>query len=1172
MSKEFTVRDEVRLRLSQRLEHARSLDDVRDLFAEVLAVRDVVGHGHSVNLANSLCEAAASATRSAPEQVAEIVEFDVLPFVVLEEDDSESSPRLSIDQQYLRENIRNWVYQFPHSVMFEVRNDVLRALEERIRTCPLKPYFWCVASLGYRTQSLNTLLWEIAKSDGAHAETAASVLISTGLSIDEHSAILDLAETQIEQNGGTHLARVTIQELVGPDRPEIAIKFLKSSFAGENEEKEKGLGRSLAVSVATRAVDRCSDHDPIHDLAWSLLREHPKEVSQSHEYSFRCNSASVIEDHFCWLAEVDGDDQANSHHWTYIYLMRLAELVKPAHLVGWRNIENEVVLKQLSSIVASSSGHRGQWATTTSKLKPDALETLLEIGFLPTSEFIEKSVVDESSGFVASDIARLLACTSVGQLPSPLLDLVRSGHQSDDEDNQHFFRHTGLIALVQSSRSRTAFDAISQFGFVYQDDVLLATVDAIAETAIARIEQGDSDIPETLLELVSKGDAEHQREAAASVFCRLVLTGYVRGKLFDRLIDLVDDESLKPFTRGEALEAIARTQFSSAEQWRDRIWSYTRSPDEPLHWRAMEVFIRRDWLDADKEIWLLDRLGLSSSSEIVKLSQPESIVGWQAYLLGLMYALNVRKYSHAMASAFERAKPDVFYQLIRPVSRAGKLNANNVVDSFARRVLFLNTEYSTDTGLFLVLAKLSPYSLLEIVESNQWQRWMVEGKAALCDATYVALSAIKEDKVKEYLISFMQDSAFQVRRSAYRVLSQLDHEQLFSICQLWTDTDNVELERRAAELVEWLPRDHYPDGFVGKLGFQSHREPAVRDAFQDVLIRRRQRAWADQYLEELFVLCRNQNPDTAECFRLVRALGKFGDDDTIRRIKQFVSREPCPIWIRTLLKRATKQIEKQWKKTTEKWSEPWSHEAGDIEEVDGKFVLSDGSEISAKILLWRQHRFDQSEKYAWGGLAVDLSGRLGFWHDDREVTLAIHGRENSRVLVGNVRSKSRIGTEIRFNGQSEYPGRDRVTDHPKLMFNQVLGVLQEAELALSKQEAAQIAERLQPAIEGSDLATRLVSPDDRVSSNLRTPIVVLIVRVVADVLRDRDPYCLSIWTLADRLLATDSQRLRFSPSDLTEFSNLVFDKNESAEDELVVWIRDRLAPASHPADVPQPKE
>ena len=624
---------------------------------------------------------------------------------------------------------------------------------------------------------------------------------------------------------------------------------------------------------------------------------------------------------------------------------------------------------------------------------------------------------------------------------------------------------------------------------------------------------------------------------------------------------------MKAFERGEALAAIAQTGFHLAADWKEQIWAFansgdvSQSSDKTMMWRAIEVFIRRDWMDDQKYEWLYDRLGLSTVTGFVKLEKPESLEGWQAYLMGLLYERNVRDFSHAVSTAFAHSKADVFYQLIRPVARLGNENAKNVVDQFARRIRSLNTSYSTDTGLFSVLAKLSPYALLELAESGTWGNWMVEGRAALCEAVSIALTRDPQIDRKAFLIPFMQDSSFQVRRSAYRALAELDHDELFYVCRLWTGTERMELERRAAEIVEWLPAKKYPDEFVRDLWFQGHREPAVREAFRHVLIRRRQRGWTDEYLDDLFSLCRSGESDSAECFRLTGALEKLGDDRTITRIKEFVGEGGLPAWTRTLLKQTTKRIEKQWKQTTSKWPEPWSHEAGEIEEVDGTFILGDGTVITAKVSLWRKHRYDQSEKYSWGGLAVDLSGRFGFLNDDPDVQLRVPGRVDSRVLIGSVRSKSHMGTEFRFNGQSAYPEQERCADSDKSFFDQVVNVLNEAELGLSDWQAESVAEKLQPFLEATDLDQMMSPLEEPEATDLRLQEIVLVIRTVANVLRESDQEGVSIWRLTNQLASEDFQELSLTPTELREFSTLIFNPDSSADDETLLWLKRRLVPS-----------
>ncbi|WP_404307992.1 hypothetical protein [Neorhodopirellula lusitana] len=1157
--------EESREQLSRQLDLAVTLVDIRELFSIAFDSRAEVGFGYAVNVANTLCVAAASATQATPGVVAAIIESDLLPFIELENDDDDESPRFLIDQERLRENLRKWVYQYSHPEMQALRTDVLGVLQERIRTNPLKPHFWCVTRLGFRDSSMSELLWEIARSAGENCESAATALLATGLGEEELCEIFEMAEAQIDTNGGTHLAQIVVQDLVGPKRIEIAERLLRKALVGGSD--EIGMGTGLAVAVATKAVDRCGDHDLVHDRIWSVLSQYQKIVNSSHEYGFRCNTSAVIDDHFAWLAEVPNEEDRKSNHWTYIYLSRLAEFVKPAHLEGWRKVDSTIVRQQLESIVTSNSGHRGQWATTTSKLKPDAFETLLAIEFKPTINFIEDAVVNESSAFVANDIAKRVACTEVSELPSSLLELVRSGVNSDEQDNEHFFRHTGFIELVQSCRSREAFDAISQFGFLYKDDVLLATIDAITETAIARIEEGDSDITTTLFELVKNGKTNHQREAAASVFCRLVWSGYIHGSLLGRLIDIVNDQSLKVFERGEALSAIGRSGFHLAADWKDQIWAFAETgkvahgDDTTLMWRAIEVFILREWMNDEKYDWLFDRLGLSSATGFVQLQNADALAGWQAYLLGLLYERDVQQFSHAVASTFAHSKADVFYQLIRPVVRLGNANAKNVIDQFASRIESLNTSYSTDTGLFPVLAKLSPYSLLEMVESGEWKNWMVEGRTSLCEAVFIALVRETNVERRAFLIPFMQDSAFQVRRSAYRALADLDHKVLFSVCKLWTESGQMELERRAAESVEWLPTKSYPDDFVRQLRFQSHREPAVREAFKHVLIRRRQRTWADEYLEDLCSLCLSGNSGSAESFRLALALEKLGDDRTVQRIKEFVGEEGLPIWTRTLLKQTTKRIEKQWKQTTSKWPEPWSHEDGEIEEVDGSFVLEDGTEIDGRVSLWRKHRFDDSEKYSWGGLAVDLSGRFGFFSDDREICLQIPGRIDSNILIGNVQSTSHRGTEFRFNGQSKYPAKEQHVVADQEFFDQVVNVLDVAQLGVNDSQIETIAKRLQPLLEASDLSQILNAGDPREFADFRLQEIVSVVRIVADAIRETDREGVAIWRLTNRLVSTNFGELRLTPAELNEFASLAYQRGSNAEDEILIWMKRRLTPA-----------
>lgn len=1161
MSKQEVEKQKSQRSFGERLERATTLEEIKKLFTEIFSARDEVGRGYALSYANSLCEAAASATRTRPDLVSDIVDHMVLPFIELERDINDETPRFLIDQDYLRKNIDAWICQYPHEEMVLVRDSVLSVLEKRLKANPSKSYFWCVSTIGFRNDSIEELLWKLADDNGKNASIAARTLIATGLSESQRGVILDLVAPRTGESSFAELAQLAIQELVGPGRMQIAVDFLQKSI--DQKEGKSSLSDGLAVSVVTRAVDRCDDDAAIHDEIWSLVNQMDREVSQSGEYGYRCNSANVVRDYFTRLADELNIENGKRGHLDYIYLSRLQELVKPAHLRGWRTFISSDLTNALVAIASNDSKHFGRVATTASRIKPLAMITLLEIGFETDTAFIEKAVAGETSGFVSEAICKLLACTRVVELPGSVLDLVSKSSANDNEavsvdkdDTEYFCQQLGLIELARSCRSRDAFEAMLNFAFTYKGEVLLATIDAISELAIARIEEGDKDIGERLLTTIRDGRNVGQRKAAATVFSRLCWSRYLRGKQLRDLIRLVQDEAIDAYTRSEILEAIARTDFSISYEAKLHIWSMTTSKDETLRWRAIEVFVMRDWLDEQSEGAVLKWLDLLSFGDRIEVADPKSLVGWQAYLLGVFYSKAPKRFSNAVADVFENARADVFYQLIRSVKRLGDANPPNVIAAFAARIRKLNTAYSTDTDVFSVLAELSPKQLLILIDSNQWQDWRVEGRASLCEAAELAMKRLQTGDPLASLLMFIKDSAFQVRRSAYRVLANLDHPELFSLCQLWADSNDVEWERRAAELTQWFPADLYSDEMIRSMCFQGHREPVVRRAFDGVLLRRRQRVWAKDYTAKLLAICRCEAFDAAEAFRLSRAIAKVGDDETIEQISEMICSSSLSIWARNLLKRTEKELEKQWKQTTSKWPDPWSHETGDIEKIDGDFILEDGTKIHGFVTLWRKHRFNQSEKYSWGGFATELSGRLGFRADQKNLKLEIADRPTSDVLIVNAHSRSWKGTEIRFHGQSEYPHRSAPPTDVPSSFEQVLNLFQELEVVFSKEQADQVAKRVLPIVEASDLAKMLKSGSKQSSSGPLLQEVALILRAIGMEIRAMPKYEILLWQIANQLLTNNSLELRLIPAELDRFVKLVLAKGEDSLEQLLAWLQE----------------
>ena len=112
-----------------------------------------------------------------------------------------------------------------------------------------------------------------------------------------------------------------------------------------------------------------------------------------------------------------------------------------------------------------------------------------------------------------------------------------------------------------------------------------------------------------------------------------------------------------------------------------------------------------------------------------------------------------------------------------------------------------NNQAMADTGLFDVLAAISPERLLTLSRDPNQREWMVEARVALCEAVRSVAKANADCRrlAASRLVAFMNDAAFQVRRSAYRALSEVSEELLASTCHTWSRSTDVELRKRAAK-------------------------------------------------------------------------------------------------------------------------------------------------------------------------------------------------------------------------------------------------------------------------------------------------------------------------------------------------------------------------------------
>ncbi|NQT15997.1 MAG: hypothetical protein HQ582_24795 [Planctomycetes bacterium] len=1145
----------VRDALLAELDEVQSVDALLALLRKIGQCGEAITAEESADLARDTLARVSSLTAETPETAAGIIREHLLPWCLRAEHIPGDSKSSGVDGYPFRELLKRWIYAYPQHQMIELRSRILADVLEQLKTAPTRELLWVLSAIGYGAPEVTQVVWPLLSRKDELSDRALGTLAGLGVAPDERDQFLDIVRGRIASGELTSGLLIAVQELVGPHRIELALDLLKLAVTKHPSEKHHDF--ALAVSTATRAVDRCKENASAHDDMWAILRNHFKTLQMSDEYACRCNTKATVIDYVDWLLTKEvGNDRATG---TYIMLSRLGELTKPNQLAGWNEAVTPELVTFLGQVACQDTGMTGQYVTTRMRLKTEAWKTALSIACPQMEEWIDAAIMDESNPYAAHDVAEIVSCLSVRRLPKRLLDAVVASEKLDD-DRGHLFRQTGLIGVARSSCNREAFEALLRFGFTHQGNVLLSTIDALAEVAIARIHAGDADIVEKLLEMTTSDQAKRHREAAITVFCRLCSRGLVHERHIGRLREFANGDEFDHYLRCVAMEAIGLIESAQSDGWRDWIRSIARADESDLGWRSCEVLVRRNWLVTDDEPWFFDRLNLTANESVVQVRDAANLNGWQGFLVGLLFRNDMDRFGPAVSGALLQAPTDVVYQVLDSLKHHGNDCPESVADALRLRVHSTNNKASTDTEFFHVLAAVAPSKLLKLIQGSKWSEWLVEARTALCEA--IRAAGIERDDhrivVVECLTQFMRDASFQVRRSAYRATASLAPDHLGSICRTWSRSANIELRKRAAEAAAWLPIDSYPDDALSEFGFSWDVERVVREIWTTVLSDRRQRHWANQYLDRVLASCRGDAETILPEYRYGRALTGIGDDDSVRRIESFMATGDVRPHVRHWLEKMCKEIRKNWKKTTDKWSGPWSHELGRIERLDGEIILGDGTRRTAKLSLWCRYRFGPSDLSEWGGAAEPFQAK-GLWGAVRGPTeIQIPGRPpaTANVLASSWSSISE--PRLTFSGTGPYPA----APHPKEPEGQrslgdgISEILRECGLELSTQDAEELIEVL----ERTETSLFNIIPEfDAVA---RTKIAcqesAFVTRAIGDTIPRTYETSVALCRIANFILDREELCLRLSPHEVELFGHIARRGERGSPDELLFWMMDRV--------------
>jgi hypothetical protein len=608
------------------------------------------------------------------------------------------------------------------------------------------------------------------------------------------------------------------------------------------------------------------------------------------------------------------------------------------------------------------------------------------------------------------------AVLSLRALPRFVEDLVRNRFDAHgSEDSAEMFQREGAIRLARSAASWHALDALLCFGLTYRGEVLVSTANAVSDVAVHLAREDRTRVGQILMEVATSTSHETRHRVAAVHALRAIASwNLLDTHSIEALRTAVCDPALPVHTRIIALEAcgmFARHGHAGASQvaldvlGRDDCAELVNPALAQIAMTADEAL--RPALESAAG---LDGGGVTSLAK----EAAERLTPWSALLLGMLWNRESVRYDAAIAVALRCGSERALWQLEETLDPGSVPVSDVVVGALVARARRSLSPHYMDLAALRLLRRIAPVALVE----ERWEQglgeWRAEARSAFADMVGEIASEHTEARYRAVVLLRLlaEDSAYGVRRSAYRALASFEASVLAAFAGDWAALGTIGTRIRAAEAVGWLPasraaaaarvlaRDH--DLRVHRAHRRGQREAQTRSLVAEYMKR---------------VLVRPPAP-ILDVYRYGYAIQELGDDAAERRLREFLEDGELPPNYAYWLTEIARRVGERWKKVTRDWPEPLEALEGNLIDQSVVLLLEGGGEAAARGTIWRRPGRLPDGVDSWGCVLQTQAGGGSLRVLTPEVSVSIGPNLRGRAVVVH----QEIGGLVVLQGTGPFPG------------------------------------------------------------------------------------------------------------------------------------------------------